>query len=595
MPRPGLKRELELWRAVAPPGRLVGWTAATLLLQAAAGLLQPWPLKVLVDDVLAGGGPARFLPDGRPARLAVVLGAAAAIALIAAISRALHSRAKNALGLATVFGLRSILFAHLQRLSLAFHDRQRLGELASRVTSNTYALWTLADSVLFAPLGALATLLGALVLMARVDWRLGLVALAVAPALFLTIRRYASRSWVVASEYHEREGELAARAQEALGAVRVIQAFTREDEEARRFERAAGSITEARLRMIDLDNRFAVTSDLILAAGSLAIMGLGARSVMEGRLTVGELLVFLSYVAMLYGPLSTLSYLAGAISGSRASLARVIEVLDVLPEVRDREGARPLGPETVGELEFRDVAFRYGAEETLAGVSFRVRPGELVAIVGPTGAGKSTLLALTLRFYDPAAGAVLLDGEDLREVRLKDLRGRVGIVLQDTVLFDASVRENIAYGRPAASEAEIAEAARLAQAEEFIRRLPEGFATRVGERGVRLSGGERQRIAIARAFLKDAPVLVLDEPTAALDVATEAALTDSLERLMRRRTTFLVTHRVGLARRADRVLFLERGRVVEQGPPEELIAGDGAFARFVRASEGTRGALMAAQ
>jgi ABC-type multidrug transport system fused ATPase/permease subunit len=533
---------------------------------------------VLIDDVL-GGRP------GAPS-LAVVLAFAGAVALAAALARALHSRAKQALGLATVFCLRGALFSHLQRLSLGFHDRQRLGELASRLTSNTHALWSLVEATVFGPLGAVLTLGGAIGLMLRLDWRLALVALAVAPILFAAIRRYADRSWRVASDYHAREGELAARAQEALGAVRVIQAFAREEDEERRFERCSDAAVEARMRVIELDNRFAVASELILAAGSIAIMGLGAVSVRAGRLTIGELLVFTSYLAMLYGPLSTLSYLAGAISGALASLARVVEVLDEIPEVRDREGARALGA-VRGEVELREVSFRYGEAPVLERVSLRAAPGETVAIVGPTGAGKSTILSLLLRFYDPAEGAVLLDGADLRDLRLRDVRGKVALVLQETFLFDATIRENIAYGRPDATDAEIVEAARRAQAEEFIRLLPNGFETPVGERGVRLSGGERQRIAIARAFLKDAPILLLDEPTAALDVATEAAISESLAGLMRRRTTFLVTHRVPLARRADRVLFVERGRVVEEGRPEELLAAGGAFARFCRAADGT--------
>ncbi|HVY61863.1 MAG TPA: ABC transporter ATP-binding protein, partial [Planctomycetota bacterium] len=585
-------RVFALWKSVRPPAGQVALAGGTLALSSLLGLLQPWTLKMLVDDVIGPGSGAFYvawLPEARGARLLAVLAFGLSVVVGAAVVKAVHARAKTALGLATVVGLRSVLFAHLQRLSLAFHDRQRTGELANRLTSNTYALWSLVDSVLFAPGGALLTLAGALWLMLRLDWRLALVSCAAAPALFVAIRWYADRSWRVASDYHAREGELSARAQEALGAIRVIQAFTREEDEQRRFDSVSGGITESRLKMVEVDNRFSLLSDLILGAGALGMMGVGALCVFEGRLTVGDLIVFVSYVGMLYGPLSTLSYLAGTISGARASLERVIEVLDELPEVRDREGAKPLPEPISGAIELRGVSFAYSGAGagagTLRDVNLTIRPGEKVAIVGPTGAGKSTLVALVPRFYDPAQGSVLVDGHDLRDVRVRDLRSRVAIVLQETSLFDASIRENIAYGRPGATDAEIAEAARLAQADAFIERLPEGYATRVGERGVRLSGGERQRIAIARAFLRDAPILLLDEPTAALDAATEASLSAALDGLMKERTTLLVTHRLGLARRADRVVVVERGRVVEVGSPAELLEKGGAFAGLVRASE----------
>ncbi len=579
-----MRRERALWREARPPRRLLLLALGALLLQAALPLVQPWPLKILVDDVIgAPGRAAWYLPEGRGARLLVALALAAGAALALAAAKALSARAKTALGLATVFRLRSLLFAHLQRLSLAFHQSRRVGELAHRLTSNTYALWSLAEAVLFAPLGSLLTLGGAVALMARLDWRLALVAAAVAPPLFFVTRRYAERSGQAARAWQDREGELAARAEEALGAVRVIQAFTREEEELRRFEAAAGEITGARMRMVEEDNRFALKADLLLAGGTVAVMGVGALSVFEGRITTGELLVFVAYVGMLYGPLSTLSYLAGAIAGARAGLARVIEVLDEVPEVRDPPRPRPLVEPARGEIEWRGVRFDYGGgfSAALDGVSLRVRPGERVAIVGPTGAGKSTLLALVPRFYDPQEGAVLFDGEDVRGLSLRDLRRRIAIVLQDTVLFDASVRENIAYGRPGATDREVEEAARLAQADEFIRGLPQGYETRVGERGARLSGGERQRIAIARAFLRDAPVLLLDEPTAALDARTEEALAEALLRLMERRTTLFVTHREALARRADRVVVLARGRIVAEGAPAEALAPGGAFAEVV--------------
>jgi ATP-binding cassette subfamily B protein/subfamily B ATP-binding cassette protein MsbA len=602
-----VRRELALFRQIGAPRRLFALALGTLALQAAAGLFQPWPLKLLVDDVIAAPERAHgFFAAGREARLAAVLGLAAAALFAGVAAKILHSRAKTALGLETVFRLRSLLFAHLQRLSLGFHEGRRVGDTANRLTSNTYALWSLAEAFVFAPAGALLTLGGAVFLMLRLDPRLALVALAVAPGIYVVTRRYAKRSWEVARDYHEREGELAARAEEALGAVRVIQAFTREEDEIRRFERSAGSITEARLRMVEVDNRFALKVDLLLGTGTLAILGLGALSVFQGRITTGELLVFSSYMGMLYGPLASLSYLAGSISSARASLDRVIEVLDAVPEVRDRPDARPLRTPVCGEIEFCGVRFRYAPSvakrerkrefsppppegaPALDGVSFRVRPGETVAIVGPTGAGKSTLLALVPRFYDPEEGAVLFDGENVRGLRLRELRARISIVLQEPVLFDASVRENIAYGRPGASAAEIVEAARLARADQFIRALPEGYETRVGERGARLSGGERQRIAIARAFLRDAPVLLLDEPTSALDAETEAAVLEGLEDLMEGRTALLVTHRLSLARRADRVIVLYGGRIVEEGAPADLAERGGAFARLLAAANGAR-------
>src|SRR4030095_9457665 len=372
-------------------------------------------------------------------------------------------------------------------------------------------------------------------------------------------------------EVQRLEGESVSIVQEALAGLRVVKAFTREKHEHARFVRQGRSAAEARIRLTNQQVIYSATVGLITTAGTSVVLGLGAYQILRGSLTVVELLVMLSYLASVYGPLESISTAATFMHGYLAKLRRIFEILDVPPEIEDRPRAKAL-PSVKGRVVFERVSFAYPEREcVLRDITFKVEPGELLGIVGPTGAGKTTLVSLIPRFYDPVAGRVLVDGRDVRDVRVKSLRRQISSVLQESILFWGTIQENIQYGRLEATQEEVIEAAKLANAHEFISQLPEGYATHVGERGLTLSGGEKQRLSIARAFLRNAPILILDEPSSALDALTESQLLEAIERLMKGRTTFIIAHRLSTLRSADRILVLDHGEIVEQGVHSELI------------------------
>ena len=482
------------------------------------------------------------------------------------------------LGQRLVNDFRAELHAHLQRLSLAFHSRREVGDLLYRLTSDTFAIQGLTMNGVFPVLTSLVLLVGMTVVMLRLDWLLTLVALGIVPVLIGSMKWLARRITALATDMRVKESALWARAQRGLGAIRVIQAFTTEEDEHRQFVASSTASLDANLRFYTFQTLYTAFINIVMAVGTAVVLWIGATHVLARQLTVGEMLVFLSYLASLYGPLNTLMETWGMIQGGRVSAERVFEILETAPDLVD--GHRTLARSEVrGAITFEGVVFGYDSTRpVLKGIDFQAPPGSLVAIVGATGAGKTTLISLIPRFYDPTGGRVLLDGTDVREFQLRALRQQVGMVLQPPLIFPTSVRANIAYGRPDATSEQIQWAAALAQLDDFLARLPQGLDTIVGESGTTLSAGEQLRITIARAFLRDAPILLLDEPTSALDAATEARVMHGLETLMTGRTTFVIAHRLSTVRRADTILVLEDGQIAEQGPFAELVARGGIFA-----------------
>jgi ATP-binding cassette subfamily B protein/subfamily B ATP-binding cassette protein MsbA len=555
---------------------------ALLVGSTAAALLQPWPLKLVIDSVLGSEPPPALLATAsRPALLGVLVAVVIALQIVVGALAMLGTNFVIRAALRMVFRLRCALFEHLQKLSLSFHDATKVGDSLYRVAWDTYAVQTLLNNAIVPATTATLTLVGIAVVMALRDWRVTVAALAIAGPLVMLIRRLDRPMTRYSLRVHERESDVSSRVQEALTAIRAVQAFAREPLERERFERQAAASLHANLHLTLLQTGSQMVVSVLMAVGTAAVLWLAGRRALEGALTPGDVVLLAAYLVMLYKPLETLAYTAVAVQGAAAGARRVLALLDVRPDVTDAPGAAPLPGRAFGGLAFEHVTFAYGAgEPALRDVSLDVRPGEVVAIVGASGAGKTTLASLVVRFYDPQAGRITLDGYDLRALTLRSLRENVALVLQDPIVFGATIRENIAYGRPAATAEDVERAARAANAHEFIAALPEGYATVVGERGVTLSGGQRQRVAIARAFVKDAPVLILDEPTSALDAENERAILEALARLMKGRTTLIIAHRLSTIRHADRIVVLEGGGVVEQGTHTELLARPRVYARL---------------
>jgi len=544
------------------------------LLASLIALLNPVPLKIVVDSVLGGRPLPSFLHALLPgaatrspaATLLVAIGLLVAVAALGQLQALTSTLLRTYVGERLVLEFRARLVQQVQRLSLSYHDSRGTADSLYRIQHDAPAIQNIMVDGVIPFVAASVTLVTMIVVTAHLDWQLALVALGVTPALLLLSRVYRSHLRTQSRYVKKLETAALAVVHETLGALRVVKAFGQEGRETDRFIRRSSEGMAARIHLAFLEGRFGLLVGLTTAGGVAAVLLIGVRHVRSGTLTLGELLMVLSYLGQLYDPLKTISRKAAALQSYLASAERVFALLDERPDVPERPHARPLG-RAVGAVEFRDVCFAYDADHpVLHVVSFDVPPGARVAVAGTTGAGKTTLVSLLTRFYDPTGGAILLDGVDLRDYRLADLRDQFAIVLQEPVLFSTSIAENIAYARPGAGELEIVQAARAAGAHDFIIRLPRGYATPVGERGMQLSGGERQRVALARAFLKDAPLLILDEPTSSVDVKTEAVILDAMDRLMRGRTAFLITHRASALVGCDVRLQLERGRLVEATP-----------------------------
>ncbi|MCX6976693.1 MAG: ABC transporter ATP-binding protein [Verrucomicrobia bacterium] len=551
-------------------------------------ILRPWPLAFIVDKLLpasSGGGTALTLWGYNLANFSIMTILTAVCALMVVF----HLLAGGVgylvgittirVGLQVVLGLRTELYAFLHSLPLKFHDQRRSSDSSFRVAYDSQKLQTIYSNWFFL-FKSVIGLVGTFGTMWAFDREIALLSLLIVPFLVLCIYIYAKRIRDQSTQIAEKESVVLSVAQEGLSSIRMVQAFGREDHEVGQFKAKARSSLEASLQYNATSMKSSLLVGTIVAISSAVMFYVGAQHVMEGRLTVGQIWYLSTLLIMLYQPLEGLTYIAWTLQSASTGVQRCFEVLDRQNDVPDSPNAKDLS-ETQGELTFEKIAFGYTADRLiLQKVSVTIERGQTVAFVGGTGAGKSTLLALVPRFYDPTAGRVLLDGHDLRDLTKKSLRNCISIVLQDTLLFSSSVRENIAYSRPDATEEEIIEAAKRAQAHEFIMAMPDGYSNLVGERGGHLSVGQRQRIGIARAFLKNAPILILDEPTSALDPTTEAAIMNTLDELMRGRTTLIITHRIATVHHMDKIVVLGEGIVLEEGKGPELVARGGRYAEL---------------
>jgi len=547
-------------------------------------LLKPWPLKIVIDSVL-GDNPSPWNLHELFSKQGLLVAACAGLIVIYLVLGGitlLNNYTTIKIGQRMVNDLRRDLYSHLQRLSLAFHSRRQVGDLMYRVTADTYAIQSLTMNGVFPIATALALLIGMFAVMLKIDWQLTVLALSVCPVLFLSISLLSKRISLAATVARRQESEVYSVVQRGMSAMRIIQAFTKEEEEHRKFMAASNQSLDASLRLYTLQTFYSGIINVVMALGTAFVVWVGAQHVLSGSLTVGEIVIFTAYLASLYAPINTISQTWGLIQGAKVGVQRVFEILDVERDLAEGNLVFPASGAR-GDVWWENISFQYVPDQpVLKNVSLHVPAGRKVAIVGPTGVGKSTLLSLLPRFYDPLEGRVTLDGTDIRDFQLKSLRTQIAMVLQPPLVFPITVRENIAYGRPEATLEEVVDAAKLARIHDSIARLPQGYDTLVGEQGATLSEGERQRITIARAILRNAPVLILDEPTSSVDAETEALIMEGLNRLTANRTTFIIAHRLSTVRNADLIIVLRSGEIVEQGTFEELVHGNGPFALLYR-------------
>jgi subfamily B ATP-binding cassette protein MsbA len=575
-------------------GLLSGHWAALMLGLVAVGaetvatLLEPWPIKVVLDTVLHAKplpGPlqraiASTIGTGTMAMLELAVVAVVLIAVVGAAAGYAEKQCITALGQRVTHELRCRLYTHAHRLSMSYHDRKRTGDIISTATADVDAIQSAVTSGVLDTMYYTMLLIGMSALMLWIDWRFTLIALAILPALSFVVFTLTRQIKHASRDVRRREADLMSTMQEVLSSIRLVKAFGREDHERHRFERESDQIVESSLRARDVKAKLSPAVEVIVALGSAAVLWFGARHVLDGALTAGALVVFLLYLSKMYKPIRELSKMTDTYSRALVAFDRINGFLGVELDVKDLPGARR-AQRFHGAIELEHVTFAYAPDRNaLVDVSLTIPAGTVAAIVGPTGAGKSSLINLIARFYDPQSGRVLIDGEDVRSFYQESLRERISFVLQDTLLFRGAIWQNIAYGKPEALPREIVRAAKLANADEFIRELPDGYKTMVGERGVMLSGGQQRRLAIARAIIRDAPILILDEPLTGLDASSESLVLDALRQVMRGKTTIIIAHDLRTVQHADSIFVIDHGRLCERGTHAELIAANGVYARL---------------
>jgi ATP-binding cassette subfamily B protein len=576
------------------------WKAMTLALVAVIGetltdLLEPWPLKIIVDNLLQlkplphwlAGVVSSIAGQNKFAVLNFALLAVVVIAVVGAVSSYAEKYLTTSVGQWVMHDLRRTLYQHIHHLSLAEHDEKRTGDLISRVTSDIEAVQDFITSALLGLLVNVLTIGGMVAVMFYYNWRFALIALSIVPALFLVVFIFSKRIRAASRAMKKKESELVTIVQEVFSSIRVVKAFAREDYEQHRFEEQSLENVETALQARSLKAKLSPIVEVLAAIGTCLVLGYGAHLALAGQLSVGDLIIFLAYLSKMYKPMQVLSKMGDTVSRATVSYERIQEVLNTVSRVRDLPRAvRARGFK--GKIEFDRVSFSYSKDRPiLKELSFDIEPGHVAAFVGPSGAGKSTIISLIPRFYDPTAGSVQIDGFDIRKYTLQSLREQMSFVLQDTVLFRAPIWQNIAYGKPEAKRAEIVRAAEEANAHEFIEKMPEGYDTMVGERGVSLSGGQRQRIAIARAIIRNTPILLLDEPTSGLDAASEQLVFEALERLMKDKTCVVIAHHLATIQRANIVFVVKDFAIAEKGSHAELLAAGGLYAELHALQLGT--------
>jgi subfamily B ATP-binding cassette protein MsbA len=561
-----------------------------MLVEIAMSLAAPWPLKLVLDDALGSHHLPAWLDwahdygIGRHT-LGVALFAGIAtlvIAVIGAIATYIDNYYSTSVGQWVANDLRIRIYAHLHRLSLRYYDKAKTGALMSTITTDVTTLQNFASSSTLDILLDLITIVFMIGLMFWLDWDFTLIALGITPFLIVFVFHFKRAVKEVTRTVRQRQSEIVAVVQQGLGQVRAVTAFGRQDLELARLEAASHATVEAAMKARQVKSLLSPVVSIVVAFCTAIVLWKGTSLIVAGTMTAGALTVYLAYLAQFFKPVKDLASMTSAIAQTTVALERIQNILAADDVIVEKPGAVDPG-RAKGAITFENVAFAYSEEASvLRDVSLHIEPGQIVGVVGPTGSGKSTVLSLIPRFYDATSGRVLIDGVDVTDYKLSALRAQVGFVLQETVLFRGTIRENIAYGRPGATDDEIVAAAKIANADEFITRMPHGYDSMVGERGDTLSGGQRQRIGIARAVVRNSPIMILDEPTAALDPESEALVIEALRRLMQGRTVIMIAHRLSTIRDADKIIVLKDGVVAEQGSNDELIAQGGIYAELVK-------------